>query len=506
VKRRSFLNTPEIYIEIGLDSLRAWNGEAGIEIPLERTEQGRLTGPCREKVERSLKDYLKLKSWQGRPRAFCAIGASGVSLRALSLPPSTGTELQRLLVLQIESEFPLPPDELAWGYMRTGDGGAPRQEILVAAVRKETLAEYEDVLNRAGVAPVFTLAAMVRNALCAEPAGTHVIFDLGRQRSEIATFEKGCARQLWILPAGTEATRNDASLDAMAARVGAVCGSNRLYVTGEPGFRSDLPAQLAMRLTGVTCARLEEPSGTGRSAAILGMKKLVEETGGVPLVLRTRPQQANGAIQWSQGSIRKWAAAAVALLCAWLLLPYAEAIVLKPFLEHRLAAIKSGQGRLAAIDKDLDFLEYLQQNHPPYLDALYLFAKAAPQGTKFDSISMNRSGEISLRGSMQNYQQVADFRSKLIESAFFSTVAVEDQTPSQDRQKVTVRITAQWVPAAARAALSIGPSAEEIDKVKAAATNAPATGAPPGLMPPGFPPGMTAASHAGNNSHSTPGS
>ena len=45
---------------------------------------------------------------------------------------------------------------------------------------------------------------------------------------------------------------------------------------------------------------------------------------------------------------------------------------------------------------------------------------------------------------------VMDFRSKLIDSGFFSTISVEEQTPTPDRQKVNFRMSAQWKPAGAR--------------------------------------------------------
>jgi hypothetical protein len=80
---------------------------------------------------------------------------------------------------------------------------------------------------------------------------------------------------------------------------------------------------------------------------------------------------------------------------------------------------------------------------------------------------------------MKDGTQVAGFRSKLIDSGFFASVAVEEQTPTPDRQKVTVRITAQWKPANDRQSLSIGPTAEEIEKAK----NRPKD-PPPGAFPP----------------------
>src|SRR5205814_8271055 len=108
---------------------------------LERQENGRLTEACRERLIAGLRAFLKKKQWQPRFRALCAIGARGVSLRRISLPASPKEEMHRLLNLQIESEFPLPPEELAWGSMALASqhlaatGIELRQDILVIAVK-----------------------------------------------------------------------------------------------------------------------------------------------------------------------------------------------------------------------------------------------------------------------------------------------------------------------------------------------------------------------------------
>jgi hypothetical protein len=168
-----------------------------------------------------------------------------------------------------------------------------------------------------------------------------------------------------------------------------------------------------------------------------------------------------------------------------LCLPYAEALMMKPRLAKKLAALKADTRRLPIIDRELGFLQFLKQSQPPYLDALFLLSKSAPQGSRLDSLAMNRRGDLSWRGSMRDSSQVSDFRSKLIDSGFFTNVVVEEQTPTPDRQKVTVRMTAQWKSATARAALAIGPTPAEIEKAKNSKD------APAGNMPPGFPPGMS---------------
>ena len=163
----------------------------------------------------------------------------------------------------------------------------------------------------------------------------------------------------------------------------------------------------------------------------------------------------------------RWAALAVLLAIGLISLPYAEVLLMKSRLSTRLAALKVEKQRLPAIDRELRFLQYLKDNQPPYLDALAVLANAVQPGTRFDSVSMNRRGDLALRGFMRDSQQVVDFRSKLIKSGFFSTVVVEEQNPTLEQQKVILRISAQWRQTPGRESLSIAPPVAEMEKPKA---------------------------------------
>ena len=203
------MDSPHVYIEIRQSSLKALRGEAGLELPLERAPSGGLTKACREKLIVSLRGFLKKDVWQARLRAYCAIGARGVSLRRLTLPAATKEDLKRLLALQIESEFPLPPDALAWGYRQIGSPGIPigqsadssgaKQELLVVAVKKEVIEEYSGILAECGVMPVFTVAALVRRHAWQHPPQTCALLDVGRNYAELHhLFENGDAARRYF--------------------------------------------------------------------------------------------------------------------------------------------------------------------------------------------------------------------------------------------------------------------------------------------------------------------
>lgn len=407
MNRPDFLTQPGLFIEIGAESWQVCSGNETVAIPVER-------------LEADLKKFVNKGGWRPRRVAWVAIGARGVSLRRLVLPPAGKDEFQRLLRLQIESEFPLPPDELAWGWQALGRNPA-RQEVLVAAVKKEVLEPCSQILAACGITPIFTVAALARTILCPPPLPSCVILNVGAKESELLIFQDGAPASIRLLSWGSERKE---PFDPKFA------GGN-IYLTG-PGARQ--AGNYPVLEGGNTIA---------------GLKKLAA-LGGLPLVLQSGEARAATATV----STWKWAVAAACLLAAYLGFPYAEAMVFKPHLVKKLAAIEADRARLPAIDQELEFLENLKRAQPPYLDTIYLVAKYAPPQTSFESLTMTRKGEFSVRGKLQNAQQVADFRSNLIQSAWFSSVVVEEQTPSPDR-KVTVRMTAQVKPVDSRKPLVV---------------------------------------------------
>jgi hypothetical protein len=472
-----FVQPARLYIEIGLDSFRVLQENESLELPIERETNGRLTEECRGNLAGRLKAFVNRQKWQLPASAYCAICGIGVSLRRVALPPAAKKDWHRLLSLQIETEFPISPEELAWGYLALSEppvnGVAARQEFLVAAMRKDVLEEYSSLLAGCGISPVFTLAGLARGRFCPKPAGHSSILDLDRERSEWTILENNVPVAIRIFHWGTEnSTATETALDALARSIRTHGKNGTIFMTGA-GDQWQLAASAAGKLgNGNECRWIEAETKSGRSAAVLGLRQWAEVDGGTPpLVLRTGPGPAKGLagklgnFDLSDPVLRERAALAVVLFLALLVLPYAQAFLLKPFVAHKVAVIQSHQDRLTTIDHELNFLQYLKQNSPPYLDTLYLFAQAAPPGTSFDSLTMNEHGEVSMSGSMGGFQQVAEFRAKLIQSGFFSNVSVQEQAPAQFPQKVNVRMTAQWKPATARAQLKIGPTADEIAQV-----------------------------------------
>jgi Tfp pilus assembly PilM family ATPase len=489
MKSLSFLKSPALYIEIGQTSLRMLDGDDGLELSLERQDNGRLSPACAERLSSSIQVFLKKKSWGARPKAYCAIGSRGVSVRRLELPNAAKDELQRLLHLQIEREFPVPPEELAWGWRALGpkqSGSKTSQEVLVAAVKKDILQDYIGVLAACSITPVFTFGAFARNALISHPpTGHYAILDIGRSHTELTCCEKGIPVSVRVLPWGgenmTQAVQKrlaishaeaeklkihdngkssddgslatsawaamEAEISSLAASVRAYSVGSKIYISGETVQLKDFTSTFSKALENVECNLLDTSSGEGRSAAILGLKRETETNHGLPSLVVETPttSQKEKSPRPAQG---KWAALAVLLLVALFILRYAEPLIQKPRLTRKIAEIKAYRDKLPQVDRELTFLQYLKTNQPPYLDPLALVANSAPQGTRIESLALGRRGDLSVRATFRDFQQVVDFRSKMLNSGYFNNVVVEEQSPSPDRQKMTVRITGQWNPSA----------------------------------------------------------
>ena len=144
-------------------------------IPLRRRADGRLEAASRQHLVAGLRELAPRAPWQARGKLWCALPARGVSLRRFSIPRTQPESLRRVLTLQVEARFPLPPDALAWGSVpaigTTPGSNDGLEEICVAAVRSDTIAELSEVFTEAGFDPQFTLASLIRQpGFPAQPA------------------------------------------------------------------------------------------------------------------------------------------------------------------------------------------------------------------------------------------------------------------------------------------------------------------------------------------------
>ncbi|MDB6039309.1 MAG: Type pilus assembly protein PilM, partial [Verrucomicrobiales bacterium] len=257
MKATDFINSSPLFIEFARDLVRALDGTNGFEAAIERTADGRITeGSCQSLIT-ALSGFLKRNTFSSRRPALCAIAARGVLLRQLALPKCSADDFQRLLLLQIESEFPLAPDQLAWGYELSGGGEEAAQQVLVVAVKRETVEDYSAILAQCGLTAGFTVAATARNFLLTSPPPAYSMLDVASNYSESLAYQNSVPSSLRVLPVGSANT--DAELKAIIPV--ALTGS-RIYLSGQ-NIQSRLTSAINPK---VMIEHLDASEGLGRSA------------------------------------------------------------------------------------------------------------------------------------------------------------------------------------------------------------------------------------------------
>lgn len=429
------------------------------EIPWPREPLTPPTLESRTALVSALREWVPTSAWRSKPRFRCSLPAQGIVVRTVQVPRAAGPELRRLLRLQVEAAFPMPPSDLAWGTVDpagippSGPSAAkgPLQSFQVAAVRRSALQAISAAVTEAGWVPEFTLSTVVRDtALLAGFTGCR--FDVGLRGTDVSHWENGRLVRLRSSTAGLSERASLAEFLTQAVRelpagsrvsVGAALEASALA-----GLTSHLPDPGRIELRPAVSAEADAaPLATLGDAAPL-LRLMLDEEDATP---------ASGSRRRIPMAARPWLARAAALAATLLLLPYVEALIQRPRLQRQLVGLGKDLGRLAEIDRRLEFLQHIADNQPPYFDATYVVANAAPQGTRIDGFTMNRKGEVSLNGFVPQAQQVGEFRGRLLESRFFSAVVVEEQSTPQPGGRANFRISAQWKPAAEREALQLGP-------------------------------------------------
>lgn len=474
-------NHHTVLMEIG-DAV--WSVVAGVrtlELPLERQASGRLTETCRNETTTRLKEFLAAAGAGSNPSALCAISARGVSLRRLKLPPSRAEDFAGVLALQIEREFPLPPAQMAWGHQRLA-GNGQGIELLIAAVKKEAVEDYATVLAACGLEPAFTPGVFAPGVLA---AGEGAVLNIGRSGTELASFEQGTPAAIRVLPWGGEqllagltgqlgGDQQQAGLwfnrlvrgevppaewppeigaavrgaaESLAATLQRGSSARRFRLTGEVARIDGFDAQLSRALGGgVVCEALPSGRQPANSGVLTALHKLVT-SGAIDRLLTLRPGGQEAAVRVVGRPLdRRWLALAAALALGFFGLRYGGPLLRKPALEKNLAEAAAAKAGLPPVDRELDFLRAIEKAQPAYLNGLVALADATPRGTRLEALSLNSRGEFTFTATLQNPQQANDLRTKLIDSGIFSSVVIEEQSPTPDQRQAKIRLRARWNP------------------------------------------------------------
>ena len=434
------LNPSSLFIEFNQTSATiAFDGHISTHA-LQHQANGLLTPTGRD----ALKEAIRSSIADQRPAvAYCAIGIRGVSLRTLQIPPSKPENLRQILSIQIEKEFPIAPDKLAWGFKKANNSAAESrpQEIVLVAVKKEFIEDYAAVLTASGIEPIFTVGILSIAAHATRTSGgSFAVLNIGSVQTEIVLCENGTPSVIRTFPLGTES-----DVTVLANRMADLQAPNRVFLIGTIAQDSDRTQALKDALgSNVRCETLFPDANGTNSAAVAALQELVADSrSDMLLALRTGDAEIRHQKRIQPLPV-KWMGIAAALLLCMISLRYVEPLIRKPVLEAKIAEAKAAKLTLPPIEEELDFLRHLEGNRPGYLNAVTVLADAIPRGTKFEALTLDRRGEFTFRANVANSQQATDLRAKLLESGLFSTVVLEEQTPAENNRKLIMRIGARW--------------------------------------------------------------
>ena len=492
------------FIDVGHSSMKVLLGDRGLEVPLERSQSGELTVACRTQIVEEVRGFVGSRRRSLRP-VLCALPARGITLRRFLMPATSPGETRQMLALQLEREFPLPLNELSWGYeVAPGEGtdgiglaaSESRNEVTVIALRRQVIDEYRGLLLECGLRPTFVLGILATSRLFPTTKGRSCVLDIGRTHSELVVLEDGRPIVVRSISWGGELRHATSELSKHldAALVGGHFSGNsrvgnsqkpasppRLYLTGGgarlPGLRRDIEELLGDH---VSCEALQVKVAVGHSPVTVGLRTAK----GGDIALRFLPPEKLRAWTPSErpASRWRWLAAASVLAVACLTLRYGIPLWRASGLEQSqtLASLKKRRVALPAVDRELSFLENLEKSQLPYLEALKTIAEAVPKGTQVTTLSMTRQGDLHLKGTTgMSRQAMDDFRSKLDQSKWLLRTSIPDEQPTKDGKRLQFQLRAIFGSPAPGAPLGTAAEAPKADDAK----DEKQTGAAPGKKP-----------------------
>ncbi|MEM7233225.1 MAG: cell division FtsA domain-containing protein [Planctomycetota bacterium] len=504
------------YIDVGFSSIKALAQDRGVEIPLSRARNGRLEEESLTEARERLAAFFGPSATKLR-RARCAVPAHGVSLRQLDVPAATRNDLLKTLSLQLETAFPLPPSELAWGFRRFGGSNAPSNgtgtlgaetngaaidlsPVVLVALRREILDQYDELLRSAGIEAEFSPAGIVSHSLCdVTGEGPSALLDIGRSHTELTLFEGDRPTAIRVLGWGGDSINEalsatlDLDLDEAeklkvswrgslipeAPSLAALSNEDRLagviahatvplvtflrknlpvhengtverpklFITGGGARLGGLADLLVHELGNLRCEELKVPEIPGGSASTLAFQRaeLAQEPDAHLAFLPPDDSASGAANQRTPVSLARWVAVAALLLAASLTLRYVPAIQGLRSLESEMAQDQAQLEMLPSKDRELSFLKFLKASRDEirHLDIVTAVSRLAPPETLIKSIEIDPRGIVSITGTVANQRRANEFRRALLTCRLFSRVALPESATSGDR--VRFRLESQVI-------------------------------------------------------------
>ncbi|MDC0325317.1 hypothetical protein OAM01_01005 [bacterium] len=446
-------------------------------ISLQRDEKGQLTPDSLAEVSTAIRQCMGSVSPQSID-CICAIGSGGLSLRTMELPFVKEAAFQNLLELQIEKEWPLSPDELAWGFVRLDEVkegsdsvDAHSSKLAVAAVKKSLFHHYDEIVRACGLQPRWTLSACA-GLLITETEGSqnNWLLDLRSSVSDLIELQGGIPVSLqhlnwgWdnfearlqryfkeetkfspeVIQKRLQEIEDTTLLEWLGPIIEGLSGADNggpIIVAGEEVRAPIVQSILQRTMPGreVKCSLVASSPAASLPLQVFSQHHKLLET--APLITLKKGDVSSEPVQVAHIPYLRWAAMLIMLVIVALLARRIEPSLRSSKLEGQLIEYREQKNFLPEIDRELSFLEHVQQKTIPYMDLVGLLAAKSVSGFQLESLEMSSDRRVQVRGSLPQNAHPEDLRAKLLESGWFEQVVLDEQTPDKNKRNVTVRVS-----------------------------------------------------------------
>ncbi len=143
----------------------------------------------------ALRDLMREKGIHPAP-LLMTLSGQAVLMRFAKLPPVARDKLQQLIAYETEQNVPFPIGEVIWDYQLVGDAEAGEQNVMIVAVKTESVTEMTDSVQAAGLEPEIVDVAPLALYNCVrfnypELDGCTMVLDIGARSTNLVFIEEG---------------------------------------------------------------------------------------------------------------------------------------------------------------------------------------------------------------------------------------------------------------------------------------------------------------------------
>jgi type IV pilus assembly protein PilM len=159
----------------------------------------------------ALRDLIKTEGFHAAPLLMTLPGQA-VFPRYVKLPPVGRDKIQQMIRYEAEQNVPFPISEVVWDYQLVGNSELGEQDVLLVAVKTESVVQQTDCVQAAGLDPEIVDVAPLALYNCvrfnyADATGCTMVLDIGARNTNLLCIEENRIFSRSIPVAGNNITQ-----------------------------------------------------------------------------------------------------------------------------------------------------------------------------------------------------------------------------------------------------------------------------------------------------------